>query len=70
MNNDVYVVRSAEADPVFYAAVPTLEDAKRVLEGLEEAEVIDPDLGGDYEVVPLYGSAEEALNAVLAEEGS
>ncbi len=64
----VYVVHSPEFEPVYYAAVPSLEAAKELIEGLEDAEVLDPDLGGDYVVVPLFEDASSALAAVIAEE--
>ena len=62
--NKIYVVRSAEFDPVHFAAVPTLEDAKAVIVYLEERDeaqdVYDQDY--DYDIVESFPDARAAIS--------
>lgn len=58
MPRKVYVVRSAETEPVFYAAVQNFGEAQRIIDHLEQN---DPNGAFDYEVVPIYEGLEELL---------
>jgi hypothetical protein len=66
MPEDIYVVRSAEDDPIHYAAVPTLVEAQQIIKRLEElAEGAGHyDMSFDYDEVPYFTSGSQALTAI------
>ena len=66
----IYVVRSAEVESVPYAAVPTLEDAKRVIVWLEERDESEGifDTAFDYDIVESFDNAKEAIEHIRNED--
>jgi hypothetical protein len=67
---EVYVVRSAEIDPVHYGAVPDLRQAKALIAYLEEDAEIEGDYEAafDYDVVRLFPSAFAAMEQIETEK--
>ena len=66
---EVYVVRSAEFKLVYYAAVPTLEDAKEVIAYLQSHDE-EQDVYGlfyDYDRVQGFDDARSAIEFLREE---
>lgn len=57
----LYVVRSTDIEPLGYAVLPTLADAKSLIDGLEE---LFGEGDFDYDTIPFFENAETALEYI------